>query len=54
MAWKELRSSGFTHHPFGDLEIEAVGEKRLIEAVAGGDANGAAARSYRERDVQLR
>ncbi len=42
VAWKELRSSGFTHHPFGDLEIEAVGrESRLIEAVAGGDANGA-------------
>jgi predicted permease len=42
VAWKELRSSGFTHHPFGDLEIEAVGrESRFIEAVAGGDANGA-------------
>jgi predicted permease len=42
VAWKELRSSGFSHHPFGDLEIEAVGrESQLIEAVAGADANGA-------------
>jgi hypothetical protein len=25
-AWKELRSSGFSHHPFGDVEIESVGK----------------------------
>ena len=42
VAWKELRASGFTHHPFGDREIDAVGrESRLVEAVAGADANGA-------------
>ena len=41
VAWKELRSSGFTHHPFGDAEIEAVGEaSRLLLQVAGVDANG--------------
>lgn len=42
VAWKKLRSSGFTHHPFGDAEIEAVGRaSRLLESVAGVDANGA-------------
>jgi putative ABC transport system permease protein len=42
VAWKELRSSGFTHHPFGGREIEAVArESRLIEMVAGADGNGA-------------
>jgi predicted permease len=42
VAWKELRSSGFAHYPFGDAEIEAVGRaSRLLEAVAGVDANGA-------------
>src|SRR4029453_5769587 len=25
VAWKELRSTGFPHHPFGAREIEAVG-----------------------------
>jgi putative ABC transport system permease protein len=41
VAWKELQSSGFTHHPFGDAEIEAVGDtSQLLETVAGVDANG--------------
>jgi putative ABC transport system permease protein len=41
IAWKELRASGFSHHPFGDREIEAVGRTtRLLEEVAGFDANG--------------
>jgi putative ABC transport system permease protein len=41
IAWKELRSSGFAHYPFGDAEIEAVGEaSQLVETVAGVDANG--------------
>jgi len=41
VAWKELRASGFSHHPFGDREIEAVGRTtRLLEEVAGFDANG--------------
>ena len=41
VAWKELRSSGFTHHPFGDAEIDAVGRaSQLLEQVAGVDANG--------------
>jgi putative ABC transport system permease protein len=41
VAWKELRSSGFAHYPFGDVEIEAVGEaSQLLEMVAGVDANG--------------
>ena len=41
LAWKELRSSGFAHYPFGDVEIEAVGEaSQLLEMVAGVDANG--------------
>ena len=41
VAWKELRSSGFAHHPFGDVQIEAVGEaSQLLAVVAGVDANG--------------
>jgi putative ABC transport system permease protein len=41
VAWKELRSSGFAHYPFGDTEIEAVGrESRLLENVAGVTRNG--------------
>ena len=41
VAWKDLRSSGFTHHPFGDAEIEAVGRaSQLLLRVAGVDANG--------------
>ena len=42
VAWKELRSTGYTHHPFGGREIEAVGrENQLFEIVAGADGNGA-------------
>jgi putative ABC transport system permease protein len=41
VAWKELRSSGFTHHHFGDAAIDAVGRaSQLLEHVAGVDANG--------------
>lgn len=41
VAWKELRTSGFTHYPFGDIEINEVGRaSQLLEAVAGVDANG--------------
>jgi putative ABC transport system permease protein len=41
IAWKELRASGFAHYPFGDAEIEAVGDaSQLLEIVAGVDANG--------------
>jgi putative ABC transport system permease protein len=41
VSWKDLPSSGYTHHHFGDREIEAVArESRLLEAVAGLDANG--------------
>ena len=41
VAWKELRASGFTHYPFGDVEIEDVGaESRLFEGVAGVTRNG--------------
>src|SRR5688572_26056562 len=36
VAWKELRSSGLTHHPFGGEEIDAVRDaSQLLEAVAG-------------------
>ncbi|HET9263866.1 MAG TPA: ADOP family duplicated permease [Vicinamibacterales bacterium] len=42
VAWKELRSTGYAHYPFGDAEIEAAGAaSRLIESVAGVDSNGA-------------
>jgi hypothetical protein len=42
VAWKDLRASGFTHHPFGDAEIDAVGRaSQLLLTVAGVDANGA-------------
>ncbi|HEX2310793.1 MAG TPA: ABC transporter permease, partial [Vicinamibacterales bacterium] len=42
VAWKELRSSGYAHYPFGDKEIEAAGEgSRLLERVAGVTSNGA-------------
>ena len=46
VAWKELRSSGFTHYPFGDTEIEEVGaESRLFERVAGVTRNGVGRRA---------
>jgi putative ABC transport system permease protein len=36
VAWKELRSSGLTHHDFGGDEIDAVrNASQLLEAVAG-------------------
>jgi putative ABC transport system permease protein len=36
VAWKELRSSGLTHHPFGADEIDDVRDaSQLLEAVAG-------------------
>ena len=42
VSWKELRSSGYDHYPFGDAEIEAAGEaSRLLESVAGVTSNGA-------------
>ena len=41
VAWKELPSSGFTHYPFGDVEIEEVAaESRLFDHVAGVSRNG--------------
>ena len=42
LSWKDLPSAGYTHHHFGDREIDAVSRSsRLLEAVAGLDANGA-------------
>jgi putative ABC transport system permease protein len=42
VAWKELRSSGYAHYPFGDKEIEEAGHaSRLLESVAGVTSNGA-------------
>ena len=42
LSWKDLPSAGYAHHPFGDREIDAVArDSRLLEAVAGLDANGA-------------
>jgi putative ABC transport system permease protein len=42
VSWKELRSSGYAHYPFGDAEIEHTGEaSRLLESVAGVTSNGA-------------
>src|SRR5215218_6973765 len=42
VAWKDLRSSGYTHYAFGDNGIDAVREaSRLLEDAAGVDANGA-------------
>ncbi len=36
VAWKELRSSGFAHHPFGDVAIEDIARtSQLLESVAG-------------------
>ena len=41
VAWKELRSSGFAHYPFGDPEIDTVAEaSQLLADVAGVTANG--------------
>ena len=42
LSWKDLPSAEYTRHPFGDREIDAVARaSRLLEAVAGLDANGA-------------
>lgn len=44
VAWKELRASGFAHHPFGGPDVEAVAEAaRLVESAAGVTSNGAIA-----------
>ncbi len=41
VAWKEVRSSGFAHYPFGDTEIESVAEaSQLLEKAAGVTRNG--------------
>ncbi len=41
VAWKELRSSGYAHFPFGDTEIEEVARaSQLLESVAGVTSNG--------------
>lgn len=43
LASKELRSSGFTNYPFGDVQIDEVrAESRLLEAVGGVNRNGVA------------
>src|SRR5215208_167599 len=52
VAWKDLRSSGYTHHPFGDVEIDAVREaSQLLERAAGVDANGAGREMISEAGV---
>ena len=41
LSWKDLPSSAYTQHHFGDREIDAVARATtLLEAVAGLDANG--------------
>jgi putative ABC transport system permease protein len=41
LAWKDLPSSGLSHHPFGAREIGRISSSsQLFEAVAGVDANG--------------
>ena len=41
VAWKTLPAAGFTHDPFGAVEIERVrSASQLLEQVAGVDANG--------------
>jgi predicted permease len=41
IAWKELRSSGFAHYPFGDVEIDAAARaSQLLESVAGVTSSG--------------
>lgn len=42
VAWKELRSSGFAHYPFGGSDVEAAAEAaQLLERCAGVTSNGA-------------
>lgn len=41
VAWKTLPSTGFSHYPFGDAEIEDVARaSQLVESVAGVTSNG--------------
>jgi putative ABC transport system permease protein len=41
VAWKELRSSGYAHYPFGDIEVDAIArDSHLFESVAGVGSNG--------------
>ncbi len=43
VAWKEARSSGSAHYPFGNAEIEAIAEaSQLLAAAAGVTRNGVA------------
>ena len=43
VAWKELRSTGDMHGPFGDIEIEGIREaSQLFESVTSITSNGAA------------
>jgi len=43
VAWKELRSSGFAHHPFGGPDVDSVARaSALLERGAGVTSNGAA------------
>src|SRR5262245_20942792 len=43
VSWKEMRSGGASHEPFGDREIDVVRDgSQLIEMAAGVDANGVA------------
>lgn len=52
VAWKELRSSGYTHYPFGDVEIREVARtSSLFERVAGVTANGVARGVMVDNDV---
>jgi putative ABC transport system permease protein len=42
VAWKELRSSGFAHYPFGGPDVEAAADAaQLLESCAGVTSNGA-------------
>jgi putative ABC transport system permease protein len=42
VAWKELRSAGFTHYPFRAAEIAVLStESQLLDSAAGVDYNGA-------------
>jgi predicted permease len=42
VAWKELRSTGFAHYPFGGPDVDAVaGMGHLMAATAGVTSNGA-------------
>ncbi len=51
VAWKQLPSSGFMHHPFGDTEIGAVAEaSRLLEDVAGISRHGVSEATLVEDD----